>query len=104
MTLKVEIDLSRTVYYTSIRVGPTPTASDNDICIPYYVNTYVCRCFTFPFFTKYSFSIPPSARALYGIIAGVVGGLLLVVIIILVVIVILAVSKKKKKKTGKMSE
>ena len=64
---------------------------------------YVC-CFTFPFFAKYSFSIPPSARALYGIIAGVVGGLLLVVIIILVVIAILAISKKKKKKTGKMSE
>ena len=69
----------------------------------YYVNMYVC-CFTFPFFTKYSFSIPPSARALYGIIGGVVGGMLLVVILILVVIAILAVSKKKKKKTGKMSE
>ena len=37
-----------------------------------------------------------SARALYGIIAGVVGGLLLVVIIILVVIAILTVSKKRK--------
>ena len=56
------------------------------------------------FFTKYSFSIPPSACALYGIIAGVVGGLLLVVIIILVVRAILAVSKKRKKKTGKMSD
>ena len=44
-----------------------------------------------------------SACALYGIIAGVVGGLLLVVILILVVIAILAVSKKRKK-TGKMSE
>ena len=55
-------------------------------------------------FTKYYSPIPPSARALYGIIAGVVGGLLLVVIIILVVIAILAVCKKKKKKTGKMSE
>ena len=56
-------------------------------------------------FTKNSFSIFSSARALYGIIAGVVGGLLLVVIILLVVIVIIAVRKKKKNKTtGKMSE
>ena len=54
--------------------------------------------------TKKSFSISPSARALYGIIAGVVGGLLLVVIIILVVIAIIAVRKKKNKTTGKMSE
>ena len=72
--------------------------------MPYYVNMYVC-CFTFSFFTKKSFSISSSARALYGIIAGVVGGLLLVVIIILVVIAIIAVRKKKKNKTtGKMSE
>ena len=77
----------------SKRVGPTPTALDN-----------ICLLLHILFFTKYSFSIPPSARALYGIIAGVVGGLLLVVILILVVIAILVVSKKRKKKTGKMSE
>ena len=66
---------------------------------------YVCLLLYVPFFTKNYFSISFSARALYGIIAGVVGGLLLVVIIIVVVIVIIAVRKKKKnKKTGKMSE
>ena len=52
----------------------------------------------------HSFPILYSARALYGIIAGVVGRLLLVVITILVVIVIIAVKKKKNKTTGKMSE
>ena len=77
-----------------MREGPISSASDSDICLLLYV----------PFFTKNSFSISSSARALYGIIAGVVGGLLVVVIIIVVVIVIIAVRKKKKKKTRKMSE
>ena len=83
------------------------------ICIKYekrkppkiYIYFHICNAAHFFYLTVETIShLYSSARALYGIIGGVVGGMLLVVILILVVIAILAVCKKKKKKTGKMSE